>query len=99
MLWALPDNLIRPRQQRRRDREAEGLGSLEVDDELELGGLFDGEVSGLGAFQDLVDIGRGAPEALVKIDPICYETAGLRVLLHCIDRRDAAPGRELRDPG
>ena len=36
------DHVIRPQQQRRRDREAERLGGLEVDDEFELGGLFDG---------------------------------------------------------
>jgi hypothetical protein len=29
------DDFIRSRQQRRRDRQAEGLGGLEVDDELE----------------------------------------------------------------
>ena len=36
------DHLIRPLQERRRDRQAEGLGGLEVDDQLELGGLLDG---------------------------------------------------------
>src|SRR5512132_408791 len=30
--------LIRPQQQRLRDREAEGLGGLEIDHQLELGG-------------------------------------------------------------
>src|SRR5438876_3241671 len=47
------DHLIRPLQERRRDRQAEGLGGLEVDDELELRGLLDGEVARLGAFEDL----------------------------------------------
>jgi hypothetical protein len=57
--WAqnrvLLDHLVRPRQQRRRDREAEGLGGLEVDHQLELRGLLDGQVGGLGALGDLVD--------------------------------------------
>ena len=39
---ALFDHLIRPQQQRLRDREAEGLGGFEIDDQLELCGLFDG---------------------------------------------------------
>src|SRR5262249_23556388 len=52
--------LIRPRQQRRRDGQAEGLGGLEVDDQLELGGLLDGEVGGLGTLEDLVDKRCGA---------------------------------------
>ena len=51
------DHLIRPLQERRRDRQAEGLRGLEVDDQLELRGLFDGQVAGLGALQNLVDVG------------------------------------------
>ena len=56
---ALLDYLIRPRQQRRRDRQAEGLGGLEVDHQLELRGLLDGQIGGLGALEDLVDIDCG----------------------------------------
>src|SRR5262249_30764500 len=36
------DHLIRPRQQRGRDRQPHRLGGLEVDDQLELRGLLDG---------------------------------------------------------
>ena len=55
------DHLIRPQQQRRRDRQAERLGGLEVDDQLELGRLLDGEVGGLRALEDLVHEVGGAP--------------------------------------
>jgi hypothetical protein len=41
---SLLDHLIRPAQQRWRDREPEGFGGLEVDDQLELGGLLNGEL-------------------------------------------------------
>ena len=54
------NHLIRPLQERLRDRQAEGLGSFEVDDQLELGGLLDGEVAGLRSFEDLVDVARCA---------------------------------------
>jgi hypothetical protein len=37
-----------PAQQRRRDRQAERLRGLEVDDQLELGRLLDWEIAGLG---------------------------------------------------
>src|SRR5438445_2462137 len=40
------DHLIRPQQQRLRDRQPERLGGLEVDDQLELGGLLDGKIGG-----------------------------------------------------
>src|SRR5215813_4890860 len=50
------NHLIRPRQQRGRDREADGLGGLEVDDQLECGGLPDGKITGLRAFEDAVNV-------------------------------------------
>ena len=56
---ALLDHFIRPPQHRRRDRQAERLRSLEVDDKLKLGGLLDGEVCRLRTLQDLVDQGGG----------------------------------------
>src|SRR5215831_10402837 len=52
---ALFDDLIRPPQHRLRDRQAERLGGFEVDDQLELSRLLDGEVGGLSALEDLVD--------------------------------------------
>src|SRR5438132_6808328 len=52
---SLLDHLIRPRQQRWRDREAEGLGGLEVEAELEGRRLLDWQVAWLRAFENLVD--------------------------------------------
>jgi hypothetical protein len=46
---ALFDDLIRPQQQRRRDREAESLRRLEVDDELETRCLLYWQVFGLNS--------------------------------------------------
>ena len=45
---ALFDHVICPQQQRLRDGEPERLGGLEVDDELEGGGLLNWQVAGLG---------------------------------------------------
>jgi hypothetical protein len=50
------NNLVRGGQQRFRDGEAEGFGGLKVDDELELGGLDDRPVAGLGAVEDFAGI-------------------------------------------
>src|SRR5262245_51442455 len=69
------DHLIRPRQQRRRDREAEGLGGLDVDDELELGGLLDWEIGGSRAPEDLIDVSCGTPSQVEETGTIPHEPA------------------------
>jgi len=46
------DALVRPRENRVGDREAEGLRGPQIDDALELGGLLDGQVGGARALQD-----------------------------------------------
>ena len=50
-LGTLLDDLIRTQQQRRRDREPERLRGLEVDHQLELRRLLDGEIAGLRAVE------------------------------------------------
>ena len=62
----LLDDLIRPQQERLRDRQAERLGGSEIYDQLELGRLLNGEVSGLGALEDLVHVSRGPSEQIVE---------------------------------
>jgi hypothetical protein len=49
---ALFDHLVGASKYRGRNLEAERLGCLEVDDQLEFGGLFGGEVGGFGTFED-----------------------------------------------
>jgi hypothetical protein len=49
---ALLDHLVRPQEERLRDRQPERFRGLEVDDQFELRGLLDGKVSGLGALED-----------------------------------------------
>src|SRR5260370_1239112 len=73
------DHLIRPLQQRRRDRQAEGLRGLEVDDQLELRGLLDREVGGLGAPENLVDVASGTSPHLGNIYSIGHEECSRQV--------------------
>jgi len=57
----LLDQLVCAREQRRRDRQPERLGDLDVYDQLELSRLLDGEVGGLCPLQDLVHEGGIPP--------------------------------------
>jgi len=50
------DHLVRGRQQRFRDGEAERLGGLEVDDEFEFRGLLDREIGWFLAFENAAGI-------------------------------------------
>src|SRR5712692_9313803 len=73
---SLLDHLIGPLQERRRDREAEGLGGLEVDHELELGGLLHGKVGRLGTLRNLVDVDGGATPHIDAARPIANQATG-----------------------
>src|SRR2546423_9914533 len=64
------NHLIRPQQQRWRDRQAEGFGGLGIYDELELRRLLNGKVRGLRALQNSIDIARSSFAALPNIRPI-----------------------------
>src|SRR5215831_8687781 len=66
----LLNHLVRPLQQRRRDREPEGLGRLEVDEELKLGGLLDWEVARFRTAKNLVDERRRATGYRSAIRPV-----------------------------
>ena len=68
---------IRFRQHIRRNRQADLLGSLQVDEKLKIDRLLDGNVGGLSAFQSLVDIRNGSSENLITVDFIGYEAASL----------------------
>ena len=50
------DHLVGLEEDRRGDGEAQGLGGLEIDDQLELHGLLYGEITRFGAFQNFVHV-------------------------------------------
>src|SRR3970040_2366706 len=75
MALSLLDDLVGAKQQRLRNGQAQGLGGLEVDDELELGRLLDREIGRLGALEDLVDVDRRPAPHVRQRDGIAHETA------------------------
>src|SRR5262245_12730817 len=64
------DYLVRAGEKRRRQVEPEGLGGLEIDDELELGRRLHRKIGRLGAFENAVDIRRAAPKEVGRVDAI-----------------------------
>ena len=62
------DHFIRSRQHIRRNRQADLLGGFEIDDESNFR-LLHGKIGGLGAFQNLVDVNRGAPDKSAMLTP------------------------------
>src|SRR6202158_3010316 len=71
------DHLIRPLEERLGDRQAEGLGGLEVDDQLELRWLLDGQVGGFRALEDLVHVHGRTAEQVEVIGTVADEGPGL----------------------
>src|SRR5215510_9885731 len=94
----LLDQLVRARVQRRRDRQPKCLGDLDVNDQLELSRLLDGQVGGLGPLQDLVHVRGAAPVEIEKARPVRHETPGLHTLPDAVCCRQAAPGCEVCEP-
>src|SRR5215831_1993178 len=91
----LLDHLIGSCKQRWRNRQPEGLRSLEVDDQFKLGWLLDGEISGLGSLQDLVHVNGSAPVEIKNVRAIRHEATGVDMELQGEHRRQVAPCREL----
>src|SRR5438552_2926195 len=60
------DDLVRPHQQRPSDRQPKRLSRLAIDNEFELGRLLDGEVPGLGALENLIDVGGRPPKQIAE---------------------------------
>src|SRR5205807_6649724 len=73
-----------------RDRQAERLGRLEVDDQLELRGFFDGQVGRLGALEDTIHGGGGAAVHVGKVGRVGREAPCLWTLPPWIHCRQAA---------
>src|SRR5215510_9290151 len=91
------DHLGRLEEQRARDGEADGLGHLEVNDEVELRRLLDRQISGLGTLEDLVHIPGDEPVHVRQPRAIRHQAACLYPPFLAIHRWQAVCGRQGRD--
>src|SRR5689334_15012193 len=71
------DHLVGTGDKRRRHLKAEGLGGLEVDDQLKLGGLLDRQVRGTCALEYLIDEPGGAVIEIRIVDAVAQQPAQL----------------------
>src|SRR5262245_64925263 len=76
----LLDDLGGEHRQFRRDGHAKGLGGPEVDYKFGFGRFLDWQVRGLGAFENLVDVRRCAPEIVCEMLAIAHQPAGVYLL-------------------
>ena len=72
------DHLIGDLLQMHRHGKTEGLSGLEIDDELELGGLLDGKFVRLSAMQDAIGISRRAPKIIALVISVGQQAAELQ---------------------
>src|SRR6266851_6812780 len=90
-------NLVGLQQYRLRDRQAKGLGGLEVDSQLELRRPLHGQIGRLRASEDLVHMGNTTAEQVGNARPIGDETAELHKLSRLIHRREPVPRGQVDD--
>src|SRR5438067_10863554 len=82
------DNLVRAGEQRWRHGEAERVGGLQIDHQLELGRLLNRQIGRPGAFEDLVDQLCRLDILVDEIGAVGDETAGHDVQTVWIDYRE-----------
>src|SRR5262249_46396626 len=73
------DPLVGAQQERLGNREAEWLGSAQVNDEIVPRGLLDGQITGHLAEQDFVDVVGSAPEQSQKVWSIGHQVFSLDI--------------------
>src|ERR1700731_1756592 len=69
------DHLVGAGEKIRGDRDAEGARRPQIDDEVELGGLVNRKITGLGPAQDAIDVARRTPERVNRIGPVGDQAA------------------------
>src|SRR5437870_1710906 len=73
------DHLVRLEEERWGNGEAEGLGGLQVDHQLELRRLLDGQVGGFGTLQDTIHIDGSATAHVYQARPVGHQAPRIHI--------------------
>src|SRR5215813_11250841 len=77
LVSGLFDHFVGADEDRWRDRQAEFFCSLKIDRWHEFGWLFDRQIGGCVALEDLVHIPRGLPETVDRIGAVRHQPTGI----------------------
>src|SRR6516162_6791504 len=90
----LLNHLIGAADERGRELESENLGSLQIDDELELRDQLDRQIRGLFAIEDSSGINASATMGLREISSVAHQASCVREVPRLSDCGQAVPHRQ-----
>src|SRR5690242_21126536 len=88
------DHQVGAAKQRQRDGKAEGLGRLQIDDQLDLGGLLNWKIGRLFPLENPASVFSEQPVRLLEVRSIAHETASDRKLAEGVYGRYCMAGRQ-----
>src|SRR5439155_4418206 len=88
------DDLVGAGEDRRRDRQAERRGSLEIDDQLECGWLLHRQIGWLGTLEDLPDVNADLTPCAGEARSIADQAARCGEIAKLVDRRNGMARRQ-----
>src|SRR6476620_6496062 len=94
---SLFDHLVGECEHLRRQIDTERLGSLEINDQFELGRLYNRQIGGLLAFENAPRIDADLAKRTGKVASIAHEPAGRGIGAAIVDRRKLVARREFDD--